>query len=376
MYRRYTYRIHTTKALEARFQEVLNVCRELYNAGLQERIGAYECTGRQISFFDQVGQLTAIKQDRPELNDINAQVLYDALNRVDGNFKRFWGRLKARVKGARIPRYKSASRYHSFTYPQYGHGCKILDTGRLRLHSVGVVKVRWHRPLVGKIKTCTISRKGMKWYASFVVEQEPQPLPSTGKTVGIDVGIEFFATLSDETQIENPRFLTQAHKQLRKARRKMGRRVKGSNRRTKAIKRVQDLYRHVFNQRHDFQHKLSTNLIRQYDVIAIEKLSLNMMAKGHISSSFHDVAWGAFFDKLRYKAESAGKQVIEVDARGTSQTCTCGTTVKKPWGLRWHECSICGLSQHRDIVSAKVILQRAVGLTVQDIKYQVTDCLS
>lgn len=375
MFRRYVYRIYPTKAQVDRFQETLDLCREVYNAGIQERIGAYESERKQVSFFDQVRQLPDIKQARPEFQAINAQLLYDALNRVDQNFKRFFGRWRKGIK-CRLPRYKGRSRYHSFTYPQYGHGCKVLDNGKLRLHSLGIFKVKWHRPLVGTPKTVTVARRGNKWFVSFVLKQDECPLPPTSAAIGIDVGLEYFATLSDGTQIENPRHFKAAHSQLRKAARRVARRKKGSNRRQKAVAILRNHYSRVFNQRHDFQHKLSTYLIEQYDVVAIENLNLIALAKGHVSGGAKDAAWGAFFDKLRYKAENAGRKLIEVDPRGTSQTCVCGVPTPKLWGDRQHTCLSCGLSKHRDIVSAQVILQRAVGQIAQDVTYGISQSVS
>jgi putative transposase len=209
-----------------------------------------------------------------------------------------------------------------------------------------------------------------------VAEVEPKPLPKTDKTIGIDVGIENFATLSDGTQIKNFKYYEKSQKKLRVAQRRVSRRKKGSDQRQKAILQLGKIYRQIKKQREDFQHKLSINLVRKFDLLAIENLNIVGMCKGFLSRQIHDVAWSSFFRKLTYKAEYAGRQLIKVNPNGTSQTCVCGEPNKKDLSVRWHQCLSCGMSCHRDIVSAQVILKLGLGNDLKDITYRATESVS
>lgn len=362
----YKFRLYPSKIQTAKLSETLDLCRELYNASLQERRDAWKLNRVNITQYDQSSQLPELKQVREDLNLVYSQVLQDVLKRVDRSFQNFFRRVKQKTK-AGFPRFQGVNRYNSFTYKQLGF--HITEQGKLHLSKIGQIKLRLHRPIVGKMKTLTISREGSKWYACFSVEIDTQPLEPTNKAIGIDVGIENFATLSDGTQIDNWKYYEAEHKRLRIAQRRVARRKKDSNRKRKAIAQLRKIHKNIFNRRNDFQHKLSTMLIREYDLIAVEKLNILGMSKSILSKQIHDVAWSSFFNKLRCKAECAGRKLIEVDPRGTSQRCTCGEVVKKGLSVRWHHCPKCGLSEHRDIVSAQNIL--SLGLSGQDIKYRV-----
>jgi len=241
----------------------------------------------------------------------------------------------------------------------------------LFLSKIGKVKVRLSRNVLGKVKTCTIKREVSGWFVIFTVETEKEVLPKTGKQIGIDVGIESFATLSDGRQIENFKYFETFQKRLRVAQRKVSRRKKGSNQRRKAVLRLRKIHQKIKNQRNDFAHKVSFQLVKEFDLIAIENLNILGMSKGILAKQIHDVAWNSFFQKLTYKAENAGRQLIKVNPNGTSQTCICGGLVKKTLSVRHHYCLKCGYFNHRDIVSAKVILNRAVGQTVETLTYAV-----
>lgn len=362
----YKFRLYPSTAQVVKLNETLDLCRELYNAALQERRDAWTMNRVNVREGDQSAQLPDLKLVRPDLNSVYSQVLQDVLKRVDRSFQNFFRRVKQKSK-AGFPRFQGRHRYNSFTYKQLGFG--ITYDGKLNLSKIGKVKMKLHREVTGKVKTLTIKREGSKWYACFSVETKPEPLPRTDKAVGIDVGIESFATLSDGTQIDNWKYYESEQKRLRIAQRRAARRKKGSNRRRKAVAQLRNIHQKIFNRRNDFQHKLSTDLVRQYDLIAVEKLNILGMSKGILSKQIHDASWSSFFQKLRFKAECAGKTLIEVDPRGTSQRCTCGETVKKDLSVRWHHCLKCGLSNHRDIVSAQVIL--SLGLSGQDLKYRV-----
>jgi len=357
----YKFKIKASKRVQIKIEQTLDLCRELYNSAIQERRDAWKINKISINYHDQRGQLPQIKILRPEFKDIYSQILQDVLRRVSATFDGFFARVK-RGEKAGFPRFKGENLYSSFCYAQTGFQ---LDGDKLILSKIGSVRIRQSRKMFGKIKTCIIKREVSGWFAIFTVEDEPEKLPKTNKQIGVDAGIEYFLTLSDGTQIENFKYLEKAQKQLRRAQRKVARRVKGSNSRRKAVLKLRKIHQKVKNQRNDFSHKVSTLLVKNFDLIAIEKLNILGMSRGFLSKQIHDAAWNSFFQKLIYKAEYAGRQLIKVNPNGTSQVCICGTPVKKDLSVRIHLCDHCGLSEHRDIVSAKVILKRAVGQTVE-----------
>jgi putative transposase len=275
-----------------------------------------------------------------------------------------------RGEKAGFPRFRTSRRFDSLTYPQLGFA---VEGRHLNLSKVGAVKIKLHRPIDGTIKTLTIKRESGKWYACFSVEVEPAPLPASVESIGIDVGLTHFATLSDGTQIANPRHARRSEAQMRRAQRRMARRRRGSAGRREAVRLLQVAQARVRHQRADFQHKLSRRLIDRYGFIAVEDLNIKGLTSGMLAKSVHDASWSSFIEKLAYKAESAGRVLVKVDPRGTSQHCTCGAHVPKTLSQRWHQCVECGLSAARDHVSAQLILWR--GLRLQSETWAPTPCV-
>lgn len=351
------------KSIVAKFEQHLDLCRELYNAGLQERIGAWQECSISISYQDQQNVLPEIKTVREDLNGVYSQVLQDVLKRLDKTFKAFFSRVKKGERRVGFPRFKGKNRYDSFTFPQ-ANGCFRLEGNSLFLSKIGKVKIHLSQNILGKVKTCTIKREVSGWFVIFTVETEKELLPKTGLSIGIDAGIETFMTLSNGEKIENFKYFENSQKELRKKQRNVARKKKGSKSRKDAVIQLCKTHEKIKNKRHDFAHKLSTRMVKDFDLIAIEDLNIKGMSRGNFAKQIHDVAWNSFFQKLEYKAECAGKKLIKVNPNGTSQTCICGAKVNKTLAQRWHHCLECGYSNHRDIVSAKVILKRAVGQTV------------
>jgi putative transposase len=194
--------------------------------------------------------------------------------------------------------------------------------------------------------------------------EETEMIPSSiERMVGSDVGLNTFAALSDETTIENPRYLRKAEKRLKRYQRRLSRKQKGSRNRERAKRKVAKAHRKVTRQRKDFLHKQSFRIVRDYDLIAVEQWNIrNMIQSRRLAKSIADAGWRKFITYLSYKAGRQGKRLVEVPANGTSQTCLCGTEGTKTLAIRIHTCSVCGRMQDRDIVSAKIILQRALGM--------------
>jgi len=365
----YKYRLNPTKAQAEFLACELKEAASLYNAALQERTEAWKTCRKSINYYDQANQLKAMKADGC-LTLTNFTCCQDVLRRVDKTFKSFFRRVKHGEKPG-YPRYRSFRRYDSLTFPKPGNGWKMLDNGKLRIQGAGHLKVNLHRPLEGTIKTVTIKREAGRWFACFSVEREAVALPASDLATGIDVGLTSFAVLAHGTEIQNPRHYRNAEARLRRCQRKAARRKKGGNRRRKAVKLLQRAHIHVRNQRADFQHKVSRQLVNEYGVIAVEDLNVKGLASGMLAKSVHDAGWSQFIAMLAYKAEEAGRQMVKVDPRGTSQTCVCGASAPKALADRWHDCPACGLSAGRDHVSAQIILSRAgtrpSGANVEDV---------
>ena len=356
MYLAYKYRLYPTRAQAQFLDGQRREASRLYNAAKQERDEAWKRCGKGVNYYDQANQLREIRA-AGNLGLANFSCCQEVLRRVDRTYRAFYARVR-RGEKAGFPRYRSARRYNSLTFPSYGDGCHLRNA-KLYLQGAGNVKVKVHRPLEGLIKTVTVRRDAGRWYACFGCEVEAHPLPASTRQVGVDLGLESFAVLSDGTEVDNPRQFSQAQARLRRAQRKVARRQKGSCRRRKAVGELQRVHAHVRNQRADFHHRLAYWLVSLYGLIAVEDLNIKGLAGGMLAKSVHDAAWAQFLAFLTYKAASAGRELVKVDPRGTSQTCWCGACVPKTLEERWHTCPACGLSAPRDLVSAQLLLLRA-----------------
>ena len=352
------FRINPSKAVARKMQETLDACRFLYNAALQERRDAYRLNRISINYCSQARQLTEIREFDEETAAVYSQVSQDVLRRLNKAFDNFFRRVKAGQTPG-FPRFKAANRSDSFTYPQQGFH---LRGDKLILSKIGNCKVKVHRSVEGKIKTCTIERETNGWYVILTVEDSLQILPPTGKQIGIDVGLTKFATFSDEQTIDNPRFFRLEEKALAKAQRRLSKEAKGTKERRKRVKVVQKIHRRIKNRRNNFAHQESRKLVNNFDVICLENLNIsNMMKTGRLSKSIADAAWNNMIQYTTYKAANAGRKVVLVNPRNTSQACSaCGEIVRKDLSVRVHDCSTCGLKIDRDVNAARNILARGL----------------
>lgn len=355
----FKYRLYPNRSQRERLQRTLDVCRELYNAALQERRDGYRIAKEKLNYYSQANQLSEIKEIRTDLRDVHSQVLQDVLRRVDKAFKAFFQRVR-RHQTPGFPRFQGKNRYDSFTYPQAGFSLG----SRLQLSKIGNIKIKLHRELKGEVKTLSIKRENGKWYACFSCVVDSELLPARDNSVGIDVGLESYAVLSNGEEIPNPRWYQRMQAKLRRAQRKVARRInKRSNRRRKAVALLAKIHRDIFNRRNDFQHKVSHDIIQRFQTIFVEDLNIKGLSRGILSKSVHDASWGSFLNKLAYKAGHAGRQFVQVDPRGTSQRCICGAVNPKKLSDRYHVCLECGLVTTRDHASALEI--QRLGLSLQ-----------
>lgn len=365
MKRAYVYKLRPTRSQLAKLEEALETCRRLYNDALAERKEAWETEQKSIGFAAQCASLTQRKKSSGYLQSVHSQVLQNVLCRVDRSFQNFFRRVKS-GDAPGYPRFKGRGWYDSVCYPQYGNGAKFKD-GRLVLSKVGHIKVFRDRPLKGKPKTATIIRKADGWYVSIVCEVEPEPLPETGESVGVDVGITHFATLSTGETVDNPRCYRRAERRLAKAQRRVSRRKKGSKRREKAKALLGKAHLKVARSRRDHAHKTAKCLVERYDRIAVEDLNVKGMVKNrHLAKAISDSGWTQFVQILSDKAEKAGREIVKVNPRNTSQKCSgCGELVRKTLATRWHSCPPCGCELGRDHNAAINILIGAGGPFVE-----------
>jgi putative transposase len=355
----YKYKLKPSAKIIAIFESWLALLCELYNAALNERRDAYRINHLSINYTAQANQLPEIKKDRPEFARIHSQVIQNVLKRVEFAFENFFRRVKESQR-AGFPRFRSRSRYGSFTYPQSGFW---LKGKKLHLSKIGKVKVHLSRPIEGEIKTCTIKREAEGWYVIFAVEEPKKEVtPAPKESVGVDVGIESFATLSDDeaAPIGNPQYFRRAESDLKKAQRRLSRRVKGSKRRKKAVRLLQKKHLKVKRQRRDFHFKEARKLVNQYQSIKVEDLNIRGMVKNHhLAKSISDAGWGQFIMIVVNKAEEAGRTVIKVNPSYTSQDCSrCGHRNRITLATRIYRCSRCNLVIHRDRNGAKRIEQK------------------
>ncbi len=348
MRKMFKYRLYPTAKQKNSLRASLDACRWVYNETLATRKRTWENRKEFLSLYDTNNLLVEWKDERPDLTRAFSQCLQNAQLRVDMAFKAFFRRIKVGEKPG-FPRFRSFDRYDSFTFPQMGF--RLTDSG-LKISKVGKVRIIKHREIEGKIKTLTIRRDATeKWWAVFSCETETQPMSPVNTVVGIDVGLETFATLSNGEKVGNPRFFKTEETKLAVAHRKLSATFKGTAERVKRRKIVAHIYNRITNKRRDFAHKVSSDLVKRFQVIAFEKLNIKEMGENSfkgIRKSIGDVAWGQLMQFTTYKAECAGRIVVFVDPRNTSKKCSrCGQLVEKKLSNRVHSCS-CGLVLDRD----------------------------
>ena len=359
MIRTYAYRLYPSKPQERLMFRTLETCRLFYNSLLEERRDAWQNEQRSVGKYEQMRRIKIYRAQNSYAKRVHSHVLQVAVSDLDKAFQAFFRRIKA-GKTPGYPRFKGRDRFKSFGFKEYRNGFKI-DGRRLRLFGIGRVAVRWHRQIEGKVKTLRVKHKAGKWYAYCACEVEPKPLPATGKTVGIDVGIHHLLATSDGQVYENPRWYREGQARLRRIQRKVSRRKKGSNRRRKAVLELQCAHEHISSQRMDYIRKTVLELVCNYDTIAIEDLRINNMVRNHyLSKSILDAGWGYFKRHLIGKAEEAGREVVKVNPAYTSKTCSdCGAIFANlKLSDRTVKCG-CGLRLDRDVNAAINILHRA-----------------
>ena len=365
---RYRYRIHPTGAQRQALARAFGCARVVYNDALAERQRAYRA-GERISDTEiqhRVVTLAKRTLERAWLTEVASVALVQACQDARRAHRNWLDSVTGRRKGRRVghPRFRTKHGRQSIRLTRNGFA---LRGTRLYVAKVGQVRVRWSRDLPSAPYSVTVIREpDGRYYASFVVEREPSPLPAVRRTAGMDLGLISFATIaaSDGTieSIENPRFLRTAERRLVRAQRQLSRKQKGSKNRTRARLRVAVAHRRVRDRRTDHHHKLAMRLIRENQAIAVEDLAVAGLARTRLAKSVHDAGWGAFLRLLEAKAAHHGRQVVKVGRWvPTSQTCSaCGhRDGLKPLSVRAWVCPACRTVHDRDGNAARNILVAA-----------------
>jgi len=367
MRKTYLYKAKINKQTEANCNQWLEVCRNLYNQSLDQRIKVYKEKGETISAYTQMAQLPDLRKSSIEFKAVGSQVLQDVIQRLDKAYKSFFQRVKQNNGKVGFPRFKSKNRYDSFTLKQCGWK---LEGRYLYIKNIGRFKLFLSRPIEGNIKTVTIRRNPTnKWFISFSCDDVPiKEIPTSKQEIGIDVGIKHFLVDSQGNSVENPKYFRQSEKLLRRRQRSFCRKKKGSDNRKEAKLLVAKAHEKIVNQRKDFIHKVANSYINKFQTIYIENLNIKGMVKNrHLSKSISDSSWGMFFNFLDYKAADAGRTVVKVPPHNTSQICSvCGEKVQKSLAVRIHNCPFCNTVLDRDhnaSLNIKALGQRVQALT-------------
>jgi putative transposase len=332
--------------------EWLERCRVLYNVALEQRRECWRMGGKVLNLYGQTKELTELRAADCRYGVMPVVVCRSPLRQLQRAFEAFFKRVK-RGETPGYPRFKGRHRFDSF-----GIGRVPVEGKKVRIPILGLVKFRKYRNLEGTIRDARIGLQAGKWYVAFSCDLGEAPVKKpVSRPVGVDVGLSWFATLSNGKKVENPRFFRKGENLLARRQRSLSRKKRGSRNRLQSKRLVQKAHEHVRNQRLDFARKLAAELYRSHDCIFYEDLNLKGLTESRLAKSVLDAAWGVFIRALNDKAEGAGRWAIAVDPRGTSVRCSsCGEPVPKSLSERTHRCERCGLVMDRDQNAARNIL--------------------
>ncbi len=371
----YKFRIYPTVSQEIFFNKSFGCVRKVYNLMLDDRMKAYQESKQNNSTKMTFQTPAQYKKDYPYLKEIDSLALANAQLNLDKAYKNFF-----RDKSVGFPKFKSKKKpVQSYTTNNQNGTVHLVNGKFIKLPKLkNLVKVKRHRKLKGIIKSATISKHSSgKYYVSLLCMAEISNLAKTHNAIGIDLGISDFAILSDGRKVDNNKFTSKMEKKLKREQRKLSRRGLWAKKRKislfeaknyqKQKRKVARLYEKVMNQRHDFLNKLSTEIIKNHDIICIEDLNIKGMLRNHkLAKSISDVSWSSFVTKLEYKADWYGREVIKIDKwYPSSQICSkCEQQDgKKPLQIRKWTCPICHTHHDRDTNASKNILTE--GLRIQ-----------
>ncbi|NPC93186.1 IS200/IS605 family element transposase accessory protein TnpB [Bacillus sp. WMMC1349] len=371
----YKFRIYPTKEQEILIAKTIGCSRFVFNRFLGQWNNTYKETGKGLTYHSCSAELTKLKKEFVWLKEVDSIALQSSLKNLADSYTRFF------KKQNKAPRFKSKKNdVQSYTTKETNHNIAIVDS-KIKLPKLGLVRFAKSREVHGRILNATVRRNPSgKYFVSILAETEVQPLEKTDSSIGIDLGITDFAILSDGRKIDNNKFTLKMEKKLKREQRKLSRRALNAKNHgihlldaknyQKQKRKVARLHERVMNQRDDFLNKLSTEIIKNHDIVCIEDLNPKGMLRNHkLAKSISDVSWSAFVSKLEYKAKWHGKTIVKISRWfPSSQICSdCGhQDGKKTLEIRNWTCPVCYEHHDRDINASKNILAEGLRTLVLD----------
>ena len=361
----YRFRLYPNKTITDSLNHTFDLCRFTYNQ-LLEQLNKQDKVNRGVIQH----HILELKKQYPELEEVYSKTLQYECYRLFSNLRALSQLKKKGVRHGKL-RFKGRDWFKTIQYNQSGY--KITKTGKrlhkLHLAKIGDIPIRVHRNYSGNIKQITIKKTIGKWYA-IVITDETYQMKHGNKELGFDVGVINFLTDSDGNKTDNPLFYNKSLDKIKKAYQELSRKKRGSKNRLKAKQNLAKLYEKIDNQKKDFFHKITTDIVKDCSLIGIENLDIKQMTNKSLNGNrfqnmrnITDSSWGLFFGMLKHKAESAGAKLIKVKPENTTKTCSfCGYRQDMPLYKRTYDCPSCGQSIDRDYNSAINILRLAKGL--------------
>lgn len=361
---RYNFRVYPTPVQQIELARAFGCARVVFNDGLRLRQQAREQGLPHVSDAELSRRLITEAKGTPErawLAEVSAVVLQQALADLNTAYRNFFASVTGKRKGRKVapPRYRSRKDNRQAIRFTKNSRFKVLDNGRLRLPKIGDLPVRWSRTLPSEASSVTVIRDAAgRYFVSFVVQVADEALPAVDSEIGIDLGLTHFAVMSDGTKVAAPKFLRRAARKLKRLQQALSRKQLGSQNRKKAVVQVARAHARVADTRRDWQHKLSTRIIRDNQAVYVEDLCVTGLGRTRLAKSVHDAGWASFTTMLEYKAARYGRAFGRVDRFFPStRTCSaCGRINEKmTLNVRTWNC-LCGAAHDRDVNAAKNVL--------------------